>query len=219
MAGLRIRLTNRFVTTAAVVLVLGGLAMNAARMQAQGQGKLAAAAPVTYDNRFELFGGLNYMNFYAEPNETKEMNLGGGEGSLTYWLSDRWGAVVDLRGDAGTSPVNANPVFDGRALVVLYTGMGGVQYRVKQNQRAAFSLHAYAGGSHGDFNITLPQSESGLYQNETKPIEVFGGAVDLNRSKNLAIRLSPELIEEQFGPGSRSFVSISGGVVWRLGRR
>jgi hypothetical protein len=43
--------------------------------------------------------------------------------------------------------------------------------------------------------------------------------VDLNRSKNLAIRLSPELIEEQFGPGSRSFFSISGGVVWRLGRR
>ena len=29
--------------------------------------KLAAAAPVTYDNRYELYGGINLMNFQAGP--------------------------------------------------------------------------------------------------------------------------------------------------------
>jgi len=201
---------------------LGGLmvlAMGAGRVEAQS-GKLASAPPVTYDNRLELYGGLNYQGFQAGPYLAKVMNLGGVEASLTYWVNDKWGVAVDARPEGGTSFVTPNDAFNGRAIVALYTGMAGVQYRVRQNQKLAFSIHAYGGVSHGDFSETITTAQgSGFYNNITKPIEAAGGSFDFNRSKNFAIRLSPDLVLEQFGPGSREFFSISGGIVWRIGKR
>jgi hypothetical protein len=204
---------------AAMAVVASGLAMGTGRMEAQEQGKLAAAAPVTYDNRYEVYGGLSYMLFQASPAPLKLMNLGGIEASGTYWLSDKWGAMVDYRAGAGTSPVVPNPIFNGNALVVLQSGMVGAQYRVKQNQRVAFDLHAMGGVAHGWFNETLQPAQSGLYNNVTKPMEAAGGSLDFNRSSNFAIRLQPDVIVEQFGPGSRTFYSVSLGVVYRLGKR
>jgi hypothetical protein len=52
-----------------------------------------------------------------------------------------------------------------------------------------------------------------------KPIAAIGGSVDINRSKNWAIRLSPDLILERFGSETREFFGISGGVVYRIGKR
>jgi hypothetical protein len=205
---------------AALLLGFVVLAAGAARMEAQGQGKLAAAPPVTYDNPFELYAGLNYMNFMAGPDLPKQMNLGGVEVSGTYWVTPKWGAVADFRGDAGTTFVKPQIYFNGRAIAVLYTGMVGVQYRLTKSQRIATDLHAYGGISHGDFSETItPAQGSGLYNNISKPIEAAGGSVDFNTSKKWAIRLSPDLILEQFGPGTREFFSISGGVVYRIGSR
>jgi hypothetical protein len=205
---------------AAGLLGLVVLAAGAARMEAQGQGKLAAAPPVTYDNPFELYLGLNYMNFEAGPHLAKQMNLGGVEASGTYWVNSKWGAVADFRGDAGTTFVTPQIYFNGRAIAVLYTGMLGVQYRLTKSQRVATDLHVLAGISHGNFSETItPAQGSGLYNNISKPIEAAGGSVDFNTSKRWAIRLSPEVIVEQFGPGSREFFSISGGVVYRIGSR
>src|ERR1700733_8774197 len=48
--------------------------------------KIGPVAPVTYDNKYEIFGGLNYMNFQAGQNLPNRMNLGGGEVLGTYWL-------------------------------------------------------------------------------------------------------------------------------------
>lgn len=195
------------------------LAMGAGKMEAQS-GKLAAAPPVTYDNRFELYAGLNYQGFQAGPYLAKVMNLGGVETSLTYWVNDKWGAVADFRPEAGTSFVTPNDAFNGRAIVAIYSGMGGVQYRVRQNQKFAFAVHAYGGVSHGDFSETITTAQgSGFYNNITKPIEAAGGSLDFNTSKNFAVRLSPDVVLEQFGPGSREFFSITGGLVWRIGKR
>ena len=191
----------------------------AGHMAAQTPGKLAAAAPVTYDNRYEIYGGLNYMNFQAGQNVPKLMNLGGGEFSGTYWFNDRWGGVLDGRIDAGTTPVVPNFEFNGRAVAILYTGMVGAQYRMIAKPRASFALHALVGVSHGDFTETIPTNLSGLYSNRTKPIGAFGGNIDVNRSKNFAIRLSPDVIVEHFGSEYREFFSISGGIVYRIGRR
>jgi hypothetical protein len=58
-----------------------------------------------------------------------------------------------------------------------------------------------------------------MYTNRTKPMAALGGSVDINRSKNWAIRLSPDLILEHFGSETREFFAISGGVVYRIGKR
>jgi hypothetical protein len=98
-----------------------------------------------------------------------------------------------------------------------------------QNQHAALDLHAYAGPSYGVFDAgtqgagptpgvsaTSNANIIGLYANHTAAIFALGGSVDMNRSKNWAVRLSPDLILDEFGSGTREFFAISGGVVYRI---
>ena len=125
--------------------------------------KIGPAAPVTYDNKYEIFGGLNFMNFQAGQNLPNRMNLGGGEVLGTYWLPTdvpflrNLGVGADYRFDAGTTPVFANSGItepskigntgiNNRPLVYLNTIMGGAQYRSRfRNQYAALNFHGYAG--------------------------------------------------------------------------
>ncbi len=182
--------------------------------------KLGAAAPVTYLNKYEIYGGINLQNFQGGQNIPKRMNLGGVELAGTYWATRHLGAVAEFRGEAGTGPVFPNP-YTTRPLVVLYTFMGGVQYRGPRNQRFALNYHAYAGGSYGDFTETpLPAGYSvGLYNNHTAPMGVAGGSLDYNRSKNVALRISPDMVFEHFGTETREFFAISGGIVYRIGKK
>jgi hypothetical protein len=198
---------------------------------ARAQTKLGAAAPVTYDNKYELYGGLNYMNFKAGENLPKRMNLGGAEIEATWWLMPKLGIAAEYRGEAGTTQVFPNADVYGihRPLVYMNMGLFGVQYRGPKNQHAALDFHAYGGVADGVFDagtqgagVTPGASASsnatlvGLYNNHEAPIIALGGSGDFNRSKNWAIRLSPDLILEHFGNETREFFAISGGVVYRF---
>jgi hypothetical protein len=245
---------NRAVTALlAAGLLMAGMAQGWAQSTVAGQqpqttvpissSKIALAAPVTYDNKYEIYGGLNFMNFQAGQALPKRMNLGGGEVLFTYWLpGHNWvknlGVGADYRIDAGTTPVFANsgitqPDRNGgtginnRPLVYLNTFMGGAQYRWLKNQYVAVNFHGYAGVSHGTFNysfrnlvVPLPEAyaATGLYSNRTKPMAALGGSIDFNISKRMAIRLSPDLILEHFGTETREFVGVSGGVIYRIGK-
>lgn len=221
--------TRRYGTRAlAGVLTAGLLMAGAVQMQAQAaaqQGKLGPAAPVSYDNRYEIYGGINLMNFQAGQQLPKRMNMGGGEILATYWLTKKLGLGLDYRGEAGTTDVFPSAYINNRPLVYMNMGMLGAQYRGPKNQYAALNYHAYFGASHGVFTsstanvppVYLPTI--GLYTNRTKPIAALGGSLDINRSKNFAIRLSPDLILEHFGTETREFFAISGGVVYRFGKR
>jgi hypothetical protein len=219
------------------VLTAGLLMAGAAQMQAQAatqQGKIGPAAPVSYDNRYEIYGGLNFMNFQAGQQLPTRMNLGGGEILATYWLTKKLGLGLDYRGEAGTTPVfpqaNVSPYYIVRPLVYMHIGMVGAQYRGPKNQYAAINYHAYVGAGHGVFDATQKANQpstgtsgfftqTGLYTNRTKPIAAIGGSLDINRSKNFAIRLQPDLILEHFGTETREFFAISAGVVYRFGKR
>lgn len=203
-------------------------------LQAQAQNKLGPGAPVTYGNRYEVYGGLNFMNFQAGQNLPKRMNMGGGEISGTYWLTGKLGLTLDYRGEAGTTPVYPNADVYGihRPLVYMNMGMAGAQYRGPKNQFAAINYHAYGGISYGVFDggtagagphpgdgAASNAAAVGLYPNKTGPIFALGGSLDLNRSKKWAVRLSPDLILEHFGTETREFFAISGGVVYRIGKK
>ncbi len=191
-------------------------------------GKLGPAAPVTYDNRYELYGGLNFMNFQAGQNLPTRMNMGGGEVLGTYWLTSHLGPGLDYRGEAGTTPVfpsgpiPPNPIYIHRPVVYMNMLMLGAQYRGPKNRYAAINYHAYFGASKGVFDGGTggtPPQDIGLYTNRTKPIAALGGSLDFNYKKNIAIRLQPDLMLEHFGTETREFFAISGGVVWRIGKR
>ncbi len=199
-----------------------------AALPAAAQNKLAAASHATYDNRYEVYGGVNFMNFQAGQNLPKRMNFAGAEALGTLWLTDHLGVAADYRFEGGTTPVFANPIYN-RVAVYQNIGMAGVQYRGPKGRYAAIDYHALGGLSHGNFDSAMREyhgvapaltaSQVGLYTNRTKPIFALGGSVDFNYSKNIAVRLQPDLILEHFGTETREFFAISAGVIYRFGKR
>ena len=204
----------------------------------------AALAPYTgpkYDNRWEIYGGLNFMNGQAGQNQPgRRYNMGGGEVMGTYWLGHakvkKLGVVADFRFGAGTTPV-LSPFYN-RVLIMQSIPSGGVQYRGPKNRYVAIDFHALAGGTYGDFNYavnhypggspvsacpaqhTPTQVENlGLYCNHIAPYGAAGGSIEFNESGKLAIRLQPDLTFEHFGTETREFFAISLGAVYRFGKK
>jgi hypothetical protein len=181
----------------------------------------------TYDNKYELYGGLTFMNGQAGQNLPKRYNMGGAEGMFTYWLGDHLGIAADYRWGAGTTPIFPNPYYS-RVLVMQSIYAGGVQWRGLKNRYVAIDYHALAGVSQGTFDHAvknfpggspLSATEIGLYPNSSTPWGAVGGSIDFNYKPNIAVRLSPDLIFEHFGTETREFVAVSGGVIYRFGKR
>lgn len=216
--------------TARMARIFGaGLFMVATAMQAQDT--FRPPPPVTYTEKYEVFGGINFMNGQAGQNLPKRFNMGGGEVMATYWLTPRFGVAADARYSAGTTPVlpaaqATSPRIQTRPLVSEFTGMGGLQYHWLGNQRVGVNFHALAGAAHGTFDHSNPGltannffGSTGLYTNRTSAMGVAGASFDFNRSARWAVRLAPEIVFEHFGTELREFVYVSGGVLYRFGDR
>jgi hypothetical protein len=189
--------------------------------------KLEPGAPPSYDNKWEVYGGLSFMNGQAGQNIPVRYNMGGGEVMGTYWLGRKLGVAADYRFEAGTTPIFPNPYYKS-VLVTQNIFAGGVQYRGPKNRYMAIDFHALGGGSNGKFDSAIqgfpggsPISATGigLYPNKTAPWGAAGGSIDFNYSHNLAIRFSPDLIFEHFGTETREFFSASAGVMYRFGKK
>jgi len=196
---------------------------------------LAPGRGPRYDNKWEIFGGLTFMNGQAGQNLPKRYNMGGAEGEATYWLTPRLGVAGDYRFGAGTTPV-ISPYYN-RVLIMQHIFAGGVQYRGPKNRYAAIDYHALVGASRGIFDHAVQnypggspvaacrnqapgqQGNLGLYCNSTSPWAAVGGSIDFNQGAKLALRISPDLTFEHFGTELREFVGVSGGVIYRFGHR
>ena len=215
------------ITLSIPLSILASLACLSA-LAASAQSKIGPAQHATYDNKYEVYGGINFMNGQAGQNLPKRMNLAGAEGMGTYWLTDHLGVAADYRFQGGTTPVFANPIYN-RVAVFENIGLVGVQYRGPKGRYAAIDYHALVGVASGKFDSATSQyhgvappltpTQIGLYTNRTKPMGAFGASVDFNYTRNIAIRLQPDLILEHFGTEYREFVAVSGGVVYRFGKR
>jgi hypothetical protein len=209
----------------AAAMLLAGAGRAMAQATPTGRSKIGPAAPVTYDNKYEIYGGANFMNFMAGQDLPKRVNMGGGEVLGTYWITPKLGLGAQWRGEWGNTPVRANPFVTNRPLVSMQMALFGAQYRGPKNRYAAINYHAYAGPAFGNFTHSTGHVPAtalpllGLYTNRTAPIVALGGSVDFNVKKNWAVRFSPDLILEHFGNDTREFFAISGGVVYRFGKR
>jgi hypothetical protein len=203
---------------------------------------LTAYTGPKYNNRWEIYAGLNFMNGQAgQVQPGRRYNMGGGEVMGTYWLGGapvkRWGVVGDFRFGAGTTPVTSP--FYNRVLIMQSIPSGGVQVRGPKNRYAAIDFHALAGETYGHFNYAVNhypggspvsacaaqqgidgygnKGNLGLYCNHWAPWGAVGGSIDFNESGKLAIRLSPDMTFEHFGTDTRIFFAISMGAVYRFG--
>jgi hypothetical protein len=194
----------------------------------------------SYENRWDVYGGLAFANGQAGQNLPKRFNMGGGEGQFTYWLpghlDNRLGFSADYRFGAGTTPVLPNATYN-RPLVMEHVFAGGAQWRGPRNRYVAVNYHAFGGGVYGIFDHstnTYPLGPSpysacpvqqpnqlgnlGMYCNHMAPWGAFGGSIDFNQGPKYAVRLSPDMTLEHFGTETRIFFGISLGVVLRGGR-
>ncbi len=204
------------------------------------ENKLPQAVGPVYNDKYEIYGGLSFMNGQAGQVLPKRYNMGGGEVMATYWLGSRvvpkLGVVADYRLELGTTPV-ISPYYN-RVLVYQNIAAGGVEYRGPKNRYAAVDFHALGGVAIGTFDTAVknypggspvsacPQQQTsaqqgnlGLYCNSSTPWGAAGGSVDFNYAPRIGIRLSPDMIFEHFGTETREFFSISGGVLYRFGAR
>ena len=198
---------------------------------AQAQDTFRPPPPVTYTQKYEVYGGINYMNGQAGQNLPKRYNMAGGEAMATWWLTPKWGVAGDYRWEGGTTPVlpaaqATSPRVQTRPFVSQSIYMGGAQYHWFGNQHAGVNLHALAGATSGTFDHSNPGLPSntffgttGLYSNRTSAMGVAGGSIDFNRSARVAVRIAPEIVFEHFGNELREYVYVSGGVIYRFGER
>ena len=205
---------------------------------------LTAYTGPRYDNRWEIYGGLNFQNGQAGQSQPgRRYNMGGGEFMGTYWLGGakvkRYGVIGDFRFGAGTTPVTS-PYYN-RVVIFQYIPSGGLQVRGPHNRYAAIDFHALAGGTYGQFNYAVnhypggspvsacaaqhgidgygDKGNLGLYCNHFSPYGAAGGSIDFNESGKLAIRLQPDITFEHFGTETREFFAISMGAVYRFGKK
>jgi hypothetical protein len=204
---------------------------------------LAPGRGPSYNNKWDLYGGLSFMNGQAGQDVPKRYNMGGGEGMGTYWLTSHLGLAADYRFEAGTTPTPPNPgnndiVHLNRVLVMQHILSGGVQYRGPRNRYVAINYHAFAGGTYGIFDHATQNypggspvsacaaqqqpgqiGNLGLYCNHLAPWGAAGGSIDFNQGPRFAIRFSPDIIFEHFGTETHEYFSTSLGVLYRFGQR
>jgi hypothetical protein len=203
----------------------------------------AALAPgrgPSYMNRWDVYGGLAFMNGQAGQNVAKRFNMGGGEGQFTYWMTHKLGIAADYRFGAGTTPVYPSGAIAtagfNRVLVMEHIFAGGVQYRGPHNRYVAINYHVFGGGDYGIFDHAVTNfpgvspvsacpieqpgqvGNLGLYCNHIAPWGAVGGSIDFNQGQKFAVRLAPDLTFEHFGTETREFFGISLGVLYRGGR-
>jgi hypothetical protein len=201
---------------------------------------LTTTAGPSYANKWEIYGGLSFMNGQAGQNLPKRYNMGGVEIQGTYWLSPdsnsyflrHIGVSAEFRGGAGTTPVSPNQYNLNRVVVYQEIGAGGLSWRGPRNRYVAIDYHALGGVTHGVFDnaiINYPPGNQGVlpptagtigvYSNRNAGWGAAGGSIDFNESPKLAIRLSPDIIFEHFGTETREYFSISLGALYRFGKK
>ena len=176
-------------------------------------------ADVRYDNRYEVYGGLSSYHANAGYQLIGGANLGGFDIQGTRWLTPRLGATVNVRGEYGTIGVAPNPFLIRGPFIMEHMGMGGISYRAKQGKPAAVDFHALFGANYGIFDHALDgvaPAKVGLFPNQTSFTTALGGSLDLNRSPQLAFRISPDYVYTHFGGIAQNEFSISVGILYRM---
>ena len=181
---------------------------------------------VRYDNKYDIYGGIGFAHFNAGPSLLSGSNLGGFDIEGTRWLTPRLGATANVRGYYGTNGTQVNSFGVKGPFVMEHLGMGGVTVRAKQNIHAALDFHALFGVDYGTFS-----SDLGTQRNSSQPVTppqvgffndgatfatALGGSIDLNRSPQLAFRVSPDYLYTRFGGVTQNEFAISVGILYRI---
>ncbi len=207
------RLPETLSSVLAAVAVLGLFAA-APRVEAQGQSTAAQTAGtgtyivvdplanIHYDNKYDVSVGMAYAHMKAGPNLLQGSNLGGVDLSGSYWFRKHWALEGSGRGYLGTSGAAPNPYNINGPFVMEYLFVAGPEWLGPHNKHGAMIAHALFGGAYGSFEQNLRgQSPAvvGFYNTQVAPAAILGGHIDLNRSAQWVLRITPDAILTRYG--------------------
>jgi hypothetical protein len=184
------------------------------RVEAQGQSTPAPTAGtgtyivvdplanIHYDNKYDVSVGIAYAHMKAGPNLLQGSNLGGVDLSGSYWFRKHWALEGSGRGYLGTSGAAPNPYSINGPFVMEYLFVAGPEWLGPHNKHGALIAHALFGGAYGNFEQNLRgQSPAvvGFYNTQIAPAAILGGHIDLNRSAQWVLRITPDAILTRYG--------------------
>ena len=216
-----------------IILGIGCAPHRAARAQSVPPARTVQETPqlenqtlqmITYDNKYEFYGGLASSHFNSGPALVAGTNLGGFDVQGTEWRGPRWGATANFRGYYGTQGVVPNRYGIRGPFVYEYQAMGGLTRRGPHNEHVAVDFHCLLGGVYGVFNsalwapgfFNLKPGQFGMFNNGAAFATAIGGSLDLNRSAHLALRVSPDYLLTRFKEVNQNEFTISVGILYRF---
>jgi hypothetical protein len=194
---------------------------------AQAHGQVTATAPVTeapqYNNRWDVYGGVQYSHFNPSPGRNiAANNLLGWNGTATVYLRPQWGIEMGARGLYGTMTVPAN-LFGVPANPSMseHLFLFGPTFRLLRAQNYAAGLHVLVGAAYGSFDKDFPPGVSpnlvNIYNNKLAFGAVGGGWIDYNLTATWAVRAIADYQPTYYGFTRQNEFAGSVGIVYKFG--
>jgi len=155
--------------------------------------------------KVEIFGGYSYFRFGIN---NPGFNFNGWDASATGYLTKHFGLTGDFAGDYG-SYVESDGV-TANVSVKHHTYMFGPTFAMPSGKLTLFA-HALFGGAHySESFLSLNHSINGFAM-------AYGGGVDVNANKKIAIRLGQfDYVYTRFGDANLNHLRYAGGIVFKF---
>lgn len=210
-----------------VVLLAFGALLGPLGVQAQVTATAPEAEPPQYQQRWDIYGGAQYMHFNpgtGRGNQVAANNLLGWTGGATVWLKPLLGIESSVRGGYGTMTVPANIYgVPPHPKMSEYLFLFGPDFRVIRKERLTVGMHLLIGAAYGSFSKDFPKGiqpiNVDIYNDKLAFGYVFGTPVDFNVSPKLSVRFVPDWQPTHYGYSQQNEFAGSIGVVYKLGHR
>ncbi|MHB1674962.1 MAG: hypothetical protein ACYCSP_12020 [Acidobacteriaceae bacterium] len=188
------------------------------------QRREAALVSATYNHRWEVYVGGEYMRFRPGPN-LHNSGMGGWILGATRYFTPRWGISADARGDYGNNSLGAvsgggNNTYNAKFSVFPFTI--GPLYRFYGSPKYSVSAALQVGDIYGYFDQDIgpfPPASVGFYPASNVGAAIASLHLDYNLSPGLAVRLSPRILFDHFGGNLDHNQGFMVGMVYRFGRQ
>jgi hypothetical protein len=208
------------------LLILGTLFSPLSRVHAQVTATAPEAEAPQYTQRWDIYGGAQYMHFNpgtGRGNGVPAVNLLGWNGSATLWVRQSWGFEGSARGAYGNLTVPANPYgIPSSPPMSEHLFLFGPSFRFYRRTRASFGMHTLIGAAYGEFDSGFPagiQPQSvNIYNDKLAFGYAIGSFGDFNVTPRWSVRIVADWQPTHYGFSQQNEFAGSVGLVYKIGK-
>jgi hypothetical protein len=207
------------------LLALGTLLGLPAHLHSQVTATAPEAEAAQYAQRWDLFGGAQYMHFnpgIGNGDGIKANGLQGWAGSATAWFRQSWGIEASARGAYGNMTVPANIYsVPSSAAMSEHLFLFGPSFRMYRTTKLTLGMHTLIGAAYGKFSTDFPAAvmpqQVDIYNDKLAFGYVAGGYADFNLTPRVSIRAIADWQPTHYGYSQQNEFAGSVGIVYKMG--